>query len=340
MTEHEIRILAEHGVYDGRPLRARLQETHISWILLTETLVFKIKKPVTLSFLDFSELPIRKALCEKELMLNKRFSSIYLDVVAVNRLANGFEIGKESGQTVDYAVMMRRMPAHTSMHLVLSQGKVGSDQMVALAEQIAQLHRNAPVVSVPYDPKAQAATFDDIESIRPVIARHSTAESLNMMDRAIAFNKAFLDRYAGRMAERARLGFIRDVHGDLHSGNIFIDKEPVVFDCIEYNDAFRQIDVLSDIAFLCMDLEAFGRQSLAEIFLSVYCDHFPAFQNPADNLIFLYYKCVRANIRAKVNAVSAMETEGTPSFRGHLEAAGRYLHLMHNYVTQVEASNG
>ncbi|WAC13341.1 hypothetical protein [Dyadobacter pollutisoli] len=337
MNEGEIHVLAEKGIYNGKALCAQLQETHISWILLTDTLAFKIKKPVKLSFLDFSELSTRKALCEKELDLNKRFSPIYLKVLPVTSHENGFEIGGLHGKPVDYTLMMKRLSTEKRMDHLLSKEKIGSNEMIALAEKIAQMHRDAPVVYQPFDLLAQMATFNDIAGIRPFILEHSSAYYQEIIDHAIAFSDAFITQYAGRIRERGRLGFIRDIHGDLHSGNIFIDDKPILFDCIEYNDAFRQIDVLSDIAFLCMDLEYFGHDALCEIFLSVYCDRFPAFQTAVDNRIFLYYKCLRANIRAKVNALSAMESEGTADSQGHLDAAENYLRLISSYINQLEA---
>ncbi|CAG5017856.1 hypothetical protein DYBT9275_05860 [Dyadobacter sp. CECT 9275] len=336
MNEREIQILAEKGIYNGKPLCAQLEETHISWILLSDTFAFKIKKPVKLSFLDFSELSVRKTLCEKELNLNKRFSPIYLKVLPVNHGENGYEIGGGHGNPVDYAVMMERLPAEKRMDRQLSAGKVGSNEMIALAETIAQMHRDAPVVYLSFDPWTQIATFNDIAGIRPFILKHSSPGYLEIIDHAIAFSNAFIHQYEGRIRERQRLGFVRDIHGDLHSGNIFISDKPIIFDCIEYNDAFRHIDVLSDIAFLCMDLEAFGHDALSEIFLSVYCDRFPIFQTAADNLIFLYYKCLRANIRAKVNALSAMESEDIAGFQRHLEAAEKYLRVMNDNLLQMQ----
>jgi hypothetical protein len=336
MDNDSIHILAQLGKYNGKLLSAKLEETHISWILLSGELVFKIKKPVKLSFLDFSELSARKSLCEKELMLNKRFSPIYLDVLPVRQHEDGFEVGNGNGAIVDYTVVMKRQLAEARMDLMLSQGKIGSGHIIALAEEIATLHRDAPIVQAPFDQQQQMATFNDIQTVRPFISRYASSECVKIVDDAIAFGDAFIHRYADRMKERVRLGFKRDVHGDLHSGNIFIAEKPIIFDCIEYNDAFRQIDVLSDIAFLCMDLEAFGQQSLSEIFLSIYCEQFPAFQNTDDDLIFLYYKCLRANIRAKVNAVSAIESTGSPSFEVHLKAAEKYLHLMNDYLVQMQ----
>jgi len=108
-----------------------------------------------------------------------------------------------------------------------------------------------------------------------------------------------------------------------------------LFDCIEYNDRFRQIDVVDEIAFLCMDLECFGQYSLSEMFVSLYCEDFPCFQTPSDNLIFVYYKCLRANIRAKVFAVTAMTA---PDGKSRLKALGlckKYLDLLSSYTAQL-----
>lgn len=336
MNEESVHILAQLGKYNGKLLSAKLEETHISWILLSGELAFKIKKPVKLSFLDFSELSVRKALCEKELMLNKRFCPIYLDVLPVRKYEDGFEVGNGHGTIVDYTLVMKRQSAESRMDLMLSKGEIGSGHIIALAEEIATLHRDAPVVRAPFDQQQQRATFNDIESVRAFIIRYAASEFVKIIDDAIAFGNGFIDLYADRIKERVRLGFKRDVHGDLHSGNIFIDEKPIIFDCMEYNDTFRQIDVLSDIAFLCMDLEALGQRSLSETFLTIYCEQFPAFQNRDDDLIFLYYQCMRANIRAKVNAVSAIESEGTPLFEVHLTALEKYLHLMNGYIHKMQ----
>lgn len=192
MTEQDLKILVKEGIYKGKPLGAKLEETHISWILLTNELVFKIKKPVKLSFLDFSGLTTRKALCEKEMRLNKRFLPIYLDVLPVTKQVDGFEIGGESGQIIDYAVVMKRLSAVKKMDTLLAVREITSEDMVALAEKNADLHRNAQVISTAFDANVQMATFNDIESIKLFAARHLTKDYLNIIDNATSTGNAFI----------------------------------------------------------------------------------------------------------------------------------------------------
>jgi aminoglycoside phosphotransferase family enzyme len=134
-------------------------------------------------------------------------------------------------------------------------------------------------------------------------------------------------------------GFVRDCHGDLHSRNIFFMPEPQPFDCIEFNDDFRKIDVLSEIAFLCMDLETFGRQDLADLFVAHYQSLYPAMQTKEDKLLFVYYKAYRANIRAKVNSLRAISAATTAQKKFALDEVYKYLLLMNDYMRIVNRDN-
>ena len=123
------------------------------------------------------------------------------------------------------------------------------------------------------------------------------------------------------------------MHGDLHSGNIFLYKTPILFDCIEFNDAYRQIDVINEIAFFCMDLESFGRTDLSKLFIKEYQRRLSCFQNEADQRLMTYYKCYRANVRAKVHALSADQASGEKeTFKSHLNAWRKYIRLMKSYM--------
>jgi aminoglycoside phosphotransferase family enzyme len=134
------------------------------------------------------------------------------------------------------------------------------------------------------------------------------------------------------MQQRIDHGLKRDIHGDLHSGNIFLYRKPVLFDCIEFNDEFRQIDVLYEIAFLYMDFERFHHKPLAGAFLKEYTRHFPAFKEREDHLIFTYFKCLRANIRAKVHAMQLNHREYKKRSAFHFSETGKYLSLMNEYM--------
>ncbi|WP_426295307.1 hypothetical protein ACN9ML_11530 [Dyadobacter endophyticus] len=335
MESLEINSLAQEGSFQGMPLNASLLQTHISWVLLSGNRAFKIKKPVKLSFLDFSTIQARKLACEKELEVNRRFSPIYQGVLPVGRAGNTFCIGGAGSEIVDYAVMMRRLSSARKMDAMLAAGKVESTHIVSLAKLVASFHRSAEVVSLPLQLSEMAATFDDITTVSGFVAEHLGTAFGKLIEHAVALSTQFLTTYLPRMNERVRLGFRRDLHGDLHSGNVFLYKKPILFDCIEYNDRFRQIDVLDEIAFLCMDLECFGRYSLSEMFLSLYCEDFPCFQTESDNLIFVYYKCLRANIRAKVFAVTAMTAPNDKSRQKALGLCKKYLDLLSTYSGQL-----
>ncbi|MEO6285359.1 MAG: hypothetical protein ABIN80_09375 [Dyadobacter sp.] len=338
MTETEITDLAENGVYKATPLKGKVEHTHISWVIISGKNAFKIKKPVALNFLDFSRLKERKGFCEKELRLNQRFSGIYLDVLPVRQTDHSWQIGEGDGKIVDYAVRMKKMAASQRMDKMLRQGRVQTSHILSLVDQIVAFHQNAAVIDRPFDAIEAASNFNDLQSVRPFVEKQLGGNYADIIDLSIQCSDSFLNVYGTRMRERVRLGYQRDLHGDLHSGNIFIYKEPVIFDCIEFNDHFRQIDVLSEVAFFCMDLEYWDQSALSGLFMGQYADRLPCMTSPDDQRIFTYYKIVRANIRAKVHALSAME-DGESENGEELKACRKYLDLMRSYTDSWLALN-
>jgi aminoglycoside phosphotransferase family enzyme len=135
------------------------------------------------------------------------------------------------------------------------------------------------------------------------------------------------------MQSRVRSGFWVEGHGDLHSRNIFLpkDSEPVVFDCLEFSEHFRQTDVLNELAFLCMDLEFYGRGDLASVFLEAYASHWPCFEKPEDGLLFSYFKAYRANVRLKV---ALLEIRQHPSEK-LVKTALSYWSLLKRYMLDL-----
>ncbi len=140
------------------------------------------------------------------------------------------------------------------------------------------------------------------------------------------------------MERRLKSGFFRDCHGDLHTRNIFLLPEPQPFDCIEFNDDYRQIDTLNEVAFLCMDLDAMGRQDLSEVFIKHYNRLFTVMRNEEERKLFVYYKCYRANVRAKVNSLRARSTEDSIAKTKALAEARKYLFLMEGYIKLLDNS--
>ncbi len=335
MNSEDVHTLSQSGTYQGAPLQGNIEETHISWVILSGKFAFKIKKPVKQSFLDFSSLAARKRLCEKELQLNQRFSRIYLDVLPVWKDGNQWYLGEGQGEVVDYAVQMERMDEAKKMDKLLKQGKVTTQQVQALAKALSAFHSRAALVSTPTDVNREKSIFNDIQSVSAFVKDRLGQPYAALIDEAIIRSNAFLETYEPRMQERITQGFKRDVHGDLHSGNVFLYSNPVLIDCIEFNDSYRQIDLLHEVAFMCMDLEAAGKHGLSEAFLSAYLLDLPCMQTAEDEQLFLYYKCCRANVRAKVHALGAMHsTEGT-SFDQSIKRLRSYLSVMKSYLNQL-----
>ena len=313
-----------------------LEETHISWVLLCGDYVYKIKKPLHLHFLDFSTPEKRKFYCERELALNRRLTDdIYLDVLPVVKHADGIFIGRRQGEIIDHAVCMRRMESGRRMDILLKAVKVTTAQIDALAEKIAAFHRSARVIP-DKDPGDIPEKFADLISEERFLQENLDLEDPACISRAIRLSDAFCQKHTGRLKERTRSGYVRDCHGDLHAKNIFLLSTPQPFDCIEFNDELREIDVLNEIAFLCMDLDAAGRSDLSSRFLWSYHAVFPVMECEEDGQLLLYFKAYRANIRAKINSLAARSAANTEDKTAALAESEKYLALMNTYLQKLK----
>ena len=332
MQENEIKDLLSNGIFEQKPLKGQLEETHISWVILTNKHAFKIKKPVKLSFLDFSTLELRKYFCDREVVLNSRFCDIYEKVVPLTLKDGRWYIDGE-GEVVDYAVKMQRLRSDKRMDKLLKENKVSEQDIKSLAKSISSFHTDAQQIYTPFDLGAAEETFNEIEGIRALVDDQLGASWGTLIEASISWSNEFLGKHAARLAERTALGFKRDVHGDLHSGNIFLYDKPILFDCIEFNDAFRQIDLLYEVAFICMDLEAQDQKYFSDLLLSEYRRQTPCIETKEDENIFVYFKCLRANIRAKVHAIRANELNDSAKFGQEIEEVRKYLHLVKRAIT-------
>ncbi|MFN0215058.1 MAG: hypothetical protein ACKVT2_12450 [Saprospiraceae bacterium] len=299
MTKQEIQRIVSKGLLPGTKKDVSLIETHISWVILTEEFAFKIKKPVRFDFLDFSTLELRRHFCEEELRLNRRLApQMYLRVLPIG--AGG--IGEDHLPAVDYAIQMHRMDNTREMDKLLVAEAVGRGDMENLAALLAHFHlQNRLDTALPYRPVEDAHDFADLFALEADLSalKVPDASLLRVWAETIP---AFLYKHRTRSEDRIHSGFWIEGHGDLHSRNIFLpaNEAPVVFDCLEFNEHFRRIDVLNELAFLYMDLEFHGRKDLADCFLENYTRHWACFETAEDSLLFTYFKAYRANVRLKV----------------------------------------
>lgn len=309
-------------------------ETHISWIVLTDHYAFKIKRPVKLSFLDFSTIEKRKFYCLQEIQLNKRLApDMYIGAIPINKSLVA-EDSDHHGDIIDYAVQMKKMDNEKEMHKLLADNKVNERQLSKLADKIARFHKNTRIINNAFDAKGMTDDFSDIANVLNKEANESflSDKYRQIIFKCIERSKEYIHTHKSHFNQRIIEGYQRDCHGDLNATNVFLYEDPVIFDCIEFNEEFRYIDVLNEIAFLCVDLDFFGRKDLSAFFIKNYMEAFGMKHHELTDSLFKFYKCYRANIRAKVTLLSLKEH---PDDKDKLEDVKKYINLMNDYARQL-----
>lgn len=322
-------------VYDHSVKDIELIETHISWVILTGEFVYKIKKPVDFGFLDFSSLEKRRVFCEAELRLNRRLAAdIYLGVVSI---AGTFEkpVISTVGKVFEYAVKMRQFSQSAQLDHMLSAGKLNAEHMEAFASLVAGFHQTIPMAdaTMTYGNKDQvyhpvAENFIQINQHFDTTLYADTLTSLQ------TWNDSALINLGTTLDQRKDNGFVRECHGDMHLRNLaWLDSGPIAFDCIEFNPQLRWIDVISEIAFLVMDLQQRKQYQLANRFLNSYLEITGDY---AGLSILPFYLCYRAMVRAKVTALLLAQENISKEERVHsLAMFESYLHLARSYTLQA-----
>lgn len=292
-----VEALLRPEAYEEETGQIEFRQTHISFVFLTRDFAYKVKKAVDFGFLDFTNLEKRHFFCEKELTLNKRLcEDMYLDVVPINK-SDAIKI-KGKGKTIEYAVKMKRIPEEKIMTKLLEEGKVDKEIIDKIAHIIAEFHLKAEN-NQRVDEFGSFSVIDtnwreNFEQTQEFINKTISPKRYNLIhEKVINFmkeNYAFLEK---RVIDKR----IRDCHGDIHSGNIFIDDKIYIFDAIEFNERFRYSDCASDIAFLAMDLEYKKRKDLADHLIEKYVQY--SLDNELKKVL-AFYKCYRAYVRGKV----------------------------------------
>jgi aminoglycoside phosphotransferase family enzyme len=331
MDKKQVEKIIENGSFPGSSKKTEMVETHISWIILTEDFAYKIKRPVKLSFLDFSTLDNRKHFCEEELRLNSRIEpEMYLDVLPVTKKLEITENAQDE-EVVDYALRMKRMDNAKEMDRLLADDKVTTDDIEKLARKIAHFHKNTRVIKNAFRTLKFHEEFADIANQIDFISEKLGDEAKQKVSMCIEYSRNYLNKIRSFSNERVISGFQRDCHGDLNASNIFLYSEPVIFDCIEFSSELRQIDVLNDIAFLCVDLDFYGREDLSRLFYQKYRKYFGLRNSEEEIQLFQYYKSYRANVRAKVTLINIQKQNDTDN-TGKLDDAKKYIDLMTGYM--------
>lgn len=285
---------------DERLKQVELLQTQMSFVLLTGNYAYKIRKPVNLGYVDYSTLEKRKLFSEKELTLNRRLCpGAYVGLVPVILDNKGkIQLGGE-GEIVDYAVKMKRLPGTGMMDHLLQNNGLTVEMTAAVARKMAEFHAGA-AAGVEINRFGSLETIrgnidENFEQSRPYIGR---ALSQRQFDTLKNYFDRFLADQAVVLESRLAGDHIRDCHGDLHSAHVNFNGDSIcIYDCIEFNDRFRYGDTASEIAFLAMDLDRYGRSDLRQVFVREYVRFSGDRQLYA---LLKFYQAYRAHIRAKV----------------------------------------
>ena len=325
-----VEALMKPEAYDEEPSRIELIQTHISFVFLTRNFVYKVKKAVDLGFLDFTTLEKRRFFCEKELELNRRLcGDMYLEVVPINR-SSVFKI-KGEGETVEYAVKMKRLPQEKMMNQLLEENRVDSKLVERIAKILADFHSKA-------ETNRRISKFGSLAIIETnwkenfEQTREFVGKTISMKDFKLVRERIddFMKRNVSFLEKRVAEGRVRDCHGDVHSGNIFVTDRIYIFDAIEFNERFRYSDVASDIAFLAMDLDFKERTDLSNFFVNRYVRYS---EDQGLTRLLPFYKCYRAYVRGKVISFKLKDPSvGSEEKSAAMEEAKAYFKLASTYA--------
>jgi aminoglycoside phosphotransferase family enzyme len=331
MLPELVEALLKPEAYPEEAGRVELMQTQMSFVFLTGQFVYKVKKPVDLGYLDYTTLDKRLFFCQKEVELNRRLCpETYLGVVPITRQKEAFVIGGR-GEAIEYAVKMRRLPQERMLNVLLASGEVTAAMITGVAQKLAAFHEKA-------ETNAEISAFGEIKAVTA-----NTDENFVQTEKYVGktisqdnfqhikeYTDSFIQKNALLFKKRVKEGRIRDCHGDLHAAHICFADGICIYDCIEFNDRFRYCDVASEMAFLAMDLDHYGRADLSRALIKAYVA-----ESGDEELLKLlgFYKAYRAYVRGKVEGfklddpyISAGEKEKT------LDIAASYFDLARAYT--------
>ena len=279
----------------------QLLQTHISYVFLTGEFAYKVKKPMDFGFLNFTTLEKRQFYIQEELRLNQRGAAeLYLAVLPITQNERGYQLGGD-GEVVEYALKMRQFPQETLLPQLFERGELSPELVVQLAKEIADFHGRLPT-------NDRILSFGSVAGVRAAFDENyaQTEQFIGGPQTRTQFDetKALTDRFFAEkgelLAQRVQGKFVRECHGDLHLGNIcYWNNRFYLFDCIEFNESFRNVDVMYDIAYIVMDLKVRSRPDLSAFFLNTYIEQTGDYEGLQ---VLPLYVSRQSYVRAKVTS--------------------------------------
>lgn len=293
-------FLKDTASYGEHAAPVTTMTTHISVIFFVGQRVFKLKRAIHLSYVDFSTAAQRLAACRQELRLNQRTAPmLYVGVRCITREADGRLAFDGQGELLDAVVEMARFDENTLFDRMAARGQLTPALLTELARTVAHFHAGAAIDDRRVGAAGIASVLDTNEqalAATDIFDADMVATLTTGLRRALHGHEALLNA-------RGRAGKVRRCHGDLHLRNIcLVGGVPTLFDCLEFDEAMATIDVLYDVAFLVMDLWRHSLQSDANLVFNRYLDEC----DETDGLPLMpFFMAIRASIRAHVTAVQA-----------------------------------
>jgi len=328
-----VEALLNPAVYDHAVTGSiELIQTHVSYVFLTGDFVYKLKKPVNFGFLDYSTLEKRKHFCDEELRLNQRGAAeLYLGVLPITQAGDKFTLGGE-GEPVDYVVKMRQFPQSALLSEMYDRGELTEQHLIDLAKVLAAFHKSAPT-------NDYILSFGEVSQIRQAIDENydqtvgyiGVAQTQEQFDQTKAYTDKLFAENEALFRSRVEHQFIRECHGDVHLRNIcFWNNKILLFDCIEFNEPFRFVDTMFDIAYIIMDFDARNRPDLSNLFLNAYLEQSGDWEGLQ---VLPLYNSRQSYVRAKVTSFLLSDPSVPESVKAESkETASRYYRLSWEYT--------
>ena len=331
-----VAAMSNAAFYAHRPSSVDFRQTHISCVFVAGDLVYKIKKPLRLAFLDYSTAQQRYRFCQEEVRLNRRLTPrVYLGVFAIRRRSGGFALDSTPArefdpQAVEYAVKMRRLPDDRSLERLVRAKQADASAMRRIASVLAPFHASAARargVEFGSADAVQRSIAVNLEECGPFVGDTIGQPEYDWIDE---FNRTFIANHREFFDRRARDGMVREGHGDLRSEHICVQDEIDVIDCVEFSPRLRYGDIASDLAFLLMDLDRLEAPALGHHLLRAYLAEL---RDPELIRLLPFYKCYRASVRGKVGSLKARQAEvpAAQRRRAH-ESAREYFAAAYRYA--------
>lgn len=339
-TDDLINILLNPDTYPHPVEVITTIETHISIVFLTGQYAYKLKKSVDFGFLDFSTRQQRETYCFLEVKLNKRTApELYIGVNKLTLINGKYSLTnhphpnhiEDQTQPIEYLVKMRQFDPNQVLGRRLKQGVLNYEMLQQLTEQIVHFHKHAEVVNLSSefgDPEVQRQPMlDNFPTLKAYFLDEETKQPLSELEEWTHNQYKLLTEC---LMNRKATGFVRACHGDLHLDNItLIDDKPVLFDGIEFNEYFRWIDVISDLAFLLIDLDFKHQHACGYKLLSLYLSQTLDFKGLK---LLNFYRVYRTLVRAKITALRALQLPSNSTEKSQVETTSQqYIHQAYRY---------